>query len=159
MRILLIANTAEGIINLKETEHFVLNNITDFIQVIQELLRNQKSQYNFKYCTLEENSFIPFFMRVKNGLYNQMQTFSFERVKYSELNIDQEKKEEMIREMIMRNNVPEIKALEDKGLKLLLRKELGTKCEDDLIEIGEKIEILEKEIKNVDYQKYLNEFV
>jgi hypothetical protein len=159
MRVLILRNTANGIINIKDYEYFVIDNVTDFRQIITELVSMNKSQFDFKYCILEENEFIPFFMNVKNKLYNQMQEFSFDRVKYSDLAVSEDQKEAMIKQVVIQKNTILIQQLEKQGISLLLKREFGNEVNDDFLKVGEEIEKLENEIKDINYKNYLDEYV
>lgn len=82
-------------INEKRHEYFVFDNILEFGQVLRNLVEAQKSHFDYKYCVLQEGQFIPFFMKIRTKLKNQMEEFEFDRVKFSELKIAEESKEKI----------------------------------------------------------------
>lgn len=158
MRALIIKKNANGIINLKDYEHFVLGEITDFGQITNELIKNGKSHFDFKCCILKNEDYIPFIMNIEDTIINQMQNFSFTRVKFKELSISDDEKELEIKKIILKNHLSDIEILEHKAIKLIVRKEFGNNVKNELSEIGSKINKLEKEMDNIDYKKYLEEF-
>jgi exonuclease VII large subunit len=159
MRVLILNKKANGIINLKEEEYFVLDEITEFGQVLRKLTESKKNYFDYKYCVLEENQFIPFFMKTKTKLINQMEEFDFERVRFSELNIEEADKEKIITEMVKTKSNANIKTLEEEVLTLIVKRELGENIEKRINKIKDKFDKIEKELKNIDYKKFLNEFV
>ena len=159
MRILILKKDVMGIVCLKNIEHYLIPNVEDFNKISDELYKARKDTREYKYCEFGNDDFIPFYMRIKDRMFNQMATFEVERVRYSDLNLDEAEKETMIKKMIADKNLPIISDLENKGLKFLLRRELGEDTEDKLLKIGSDIEILEKEVKECNYKKYLDELV
>jgi len=88
-----------------------------------------------------------------------MEEFSFERVTFAELNIEEESKKKIISDMVTKNNMIKIEEIEKQAIKLIIKKEFGENVTKKLGKLKDKIDELEGEIKNVDYKKHLNEYV
>ena len=159
MRILILNKKAKGIINLKEQDHFLLDNIDNFGEVLKKIIAVGKNHFDYKFCVMEDGEFIPFFMKIKFKMMNQMEEFSFDRVKFSELDIDEKVKEKFIVDMVEKNNLIKIGDIEKQVLKLIIRKEFGENIEKKVNKFKNEYESLEKEMKNIDYKKYINDFV
>lgn len=159
MRILILKRDVSGIVFLSNLEHYFIDNVKSFSKISDELYRSGKKMADFKYCEFGDTETVPNCIKIKDKMFNQMDVFEVERVKYSELNLDDSVKESMIKEMVCDNNKPVISTLEDQGVRLLFRKEIGEDKEEEILKIGAEIEKLEKEIKECNYKDYMDELV
>ena len=85
--------------------------------------------------------------------------FEFDRVKFSELNVPDQEKENMIKKLMLPEIENKIRLLEVEGMKALFYKEIGQNKDELIINIGSKIEDYKHQIDNFDYTKYLEEIV
>jgi len=148
-----------GIVFLSNLEHYFFDNVKSFSKFSEELYRSGINIADFKYCEFGDTEKVPNCIRIKNKMFNQMDIFEVERVKYKELNVDEKVKESKIREMVCDKNKPLVSNLEDKGIRTLFRKEIGEEMDEAILKIGADIEKLEKEIKECNYKDYMDELV
>lgn len=155
MKILIVSGGANDIVDLREYDHFVLEGVTSYSQIQTEMLRRQKDLNSYKYCVLEDEDFIPFYMKIKNKLANYMQEFTFERVQIKDLNLSDDKIKEI--------------ASNDINNKLLESYNHLIPCIVDIIEqldiktvdegLISQIRALQSERDNFDKNKYLETFL
>ena len=157
MKVLLIPKDEQGIIDYRYVEHYLYKDITNIQQVLSNFFITGQSQYNFKYCTFKDDEFMPFIFRIKDTLINQIQEFDYERVTYRELNIAEEKKEELITQLVKQSNLTKERELKDRGLLLLLESYVDKSKEDDILDVVSELENLHTD--KIDYKKYLDNIV
>ena len=155
MKILIIENTANNIIDIRNYDHFIIENINNFKQIQSEMLNRQKSLYLYKYCVLEDDWFIPFYMNIKNKLTNSMQEFSFERVTVNDLNLSEEQIKEIAHKEIDTNLSQAYNSLLPYLADIL--EQLNLENVDKTV--LEQIRGLENEKLNFDKNKYLHKII
>lgn len=159
-RILLLSTKTEGVIDVRNKDYIIIDNVKYLEQIQSTLVSNKKSVNNYKYCQFEEKETIPFFIKIKDKLGNGMQEFEIEKLTFDEIVGEDDYKKTLIEE---RHVSPIRKKLQDiinKASYLIVSEKLGTETkEDDFLNLGVEKEKLEKEINEFDYKKYLNEIV
>ena len=146
MKILMVDIKESGIVDLQKTKHIILEGITKFNQVFDSLIQRGERSIDYRYCALEDNAFIPFYMKIHDGLFNQMQEFSFGRVTFKELAIPEEEKESLINQIITRNNSLKIKDIVSKGTEALLLSQVDPSATEEVKILAEELKVIKQEV-------------
>jgi len=161
MKIILLKKDIYGIIDLRNQKdnYLILDNINDFNQILKSMITIGINKLDYKYCSLENNTIIPVVINIKDDLFNQMQTFKFTRVRYSELEIDEKVKKSLIENMVKNKKHQKELDIEAQAIKLIIKKEFGKDVKKKLSKLSDDMDILNKEVANINYKNYLEEFV
>lgn len=159
MRVLIINKESNGIIELGQFEHYLLENVSSFSDIKNYLTKNLKDVRNYKYCEQEDETFIPSFIKISNKIGHEMGVFTFSEVKYNELNVSEEVKKNMIEARFKASEEGKVGILYNSCLRLIVDKELGLDVTEELLKKGAEIEDTKKSLENFDYSNFLNEYV
>ncbi len=161
MRILLIPKNISGITDLQQIENIVLEQVQETSQITQYLLSNGKMVNNYKYCAVDDDAMIPFYINVIDQLQNAqgLSNFSMISVKFKDINLPEDQKQNFIKKKIIPELENNIKMLEAEGMKALFYEKIGQGNDDNILKIGAQIEDNQLKIKNFDYTQYLDELI
>jgi len=159
-RILILPIKLEGVVDVRNEEYTILDNVKYLEDIQKHLISSRKSINNYKYCQFEGKELIPFFIKIKDKLGNGMQEFEVEKVKFKEIVGKKEYKEELIKERHILPVKQKIQGIMEKANRMIIDEKMGLKIkEDDFLELGIEKEKLEKEINDFNYKDFLNEIV
>lgn len=162
-RILLIPIKLEGVVDvrsIKDKDYIILDNVQYLEQIQSTLISKKKSTNDYKYCQFEEKSLIPFFIKIKNKLGNGIQEFEIESLTFSEIIGEDDYKKTLIEERYILPIKEKLQSVIYDANFLMISEKLGEKVDEEkYFDLGIEKEKLEKEIKEFDYKKYLDEIV
>jgi len=159
-RILLIPIKTEGVVDVRQQDYLILDNVQYLEQIQSTLASKKKSINDYKYCQFEEMALIPFFVKIKDKLGNGMQEFEIESLTFSEIVGDDDYKKKLVEERYLLPIKEKLQSVIYDANFLMISEKLGEKVEEEkYLELGIEKEKWEKEVKDFDYKKFLNEIV
>ena len=161
MKVILLKKEILGITDLRKhkDDYLILENVLDFNQILTGLSSVGINRLDYKYCSLSDSEDIPFLINVQNDIFNQMQTFKFYRVRYSELNISNDEKKALIERVVKDDMFKRTASIESKAIKLIVKKEFGKDVKKKLSKLADEMDKIESDMSNINYKDYLNEFI
>jgi len=159
-RILLIPIKTEGVVDVRQQDYLILDNVQYLEQIQSTLASKKKSINDYKYCQFEEMALIPFFVKIKDKLGNGMQEFEIESLTFSEIVGDDDYKKKLVEERYLLPIKEKLQSVIYDANFLMISEKLGEKVEEEkYLELGIEKEKWEKEVKDFDYKKFLSEIV
>lgn len=157
-KILIIPIKTSGVIDIRQTEYYIFNNVQYLQQIQANIIKMGKKILDYKFCQFEETDIIPFFVNIKDRLSQEVAEFEIERVKFIDIPTDEETKKNLIEEIYLKPLDDKMRELIYKTTYWIASERLGEKInEDEFINLRIQKEELDKNIKAFDYKQYLNE--
>ena len=159
-RILLIPIKTEGVVDVRQQDYLILDNVQYLEQIQSTLASKKKSINDYKYCQFEEMALIPFFVKIKDKLGNGMQEFEIESLTFSEIVGDDDYKKKLVEERYLLPIKEKLQSVIYDANFLMISERLGEKIEEEkFLDLGIEKEKWDKEVSDFDYKKFLNEIV
>ena len=159
-RVLILPRETSGIVDIRETEHFILDDITYLEEIYKYLIKNSKSAANYKFCQFEEKEIVPFFVKIKDKLSNGFAEFEISRVKFKELPLSEEKVAELIESKHLQPILEEKKAIKGELIELFIDEWTGATIDEPTkTENVKRLAEINKKIDKFDTKKHMNEVV
>ena len=159
-RILIIPIQTSGVVDVRQLDYLILDNVKYLEQIQNNLLAKKKKLEDYKFCQFEEKAIIPFFIKIKDKLGNGMQEFDVEKVMFKEINGTDEYIKSLIEEKYLQPIQQKLDNVLTQANLLIVKEKLGDKIEEEqFINLALEKEQIEKEINEFNYKTYLNEIV
>ena len=130
-RILIIPIQTTGVVDVRQLDYLILDNVKYLEQIQNNLLAKKKKLEDYKFCQFEEKAVIPYFIKIKDKLGNGMQEFDVEKVMFKEINGTDEYIKALIEEKYLQPIQQKLNDVLTQANLLIVKEKLGDKIEEE----------------------------